>query len=412
MRSTRSTVRRGAIAFCGLLAMLLSGCGGGNSGGGPARMFTSEILCSFGNNSSDATAPDGELIQASDGNFYGTTSGGGVNGAGTVFQITPAGAETVLHSFAGGPSDGANPDNVRLIQDSDGSFLGTTSKGAGYDQGAIFRLSPEGIVTVLHSFAGAPSDGHGPGAGLLQGSDGNFYGTTVYGGTNNLGTVFQLTPAGVYTVLYSFGSGNDVTQPASALVEGSDGNYYGVADAGGTKGEGGLFKVTPEGVETVLHSFAAFFGPIDGSISYPLPAHLLKGSDGNFYGTTVNGGAYGDIQNNGFGAVFELAPNGVVTILHSFSGPPDGANPMSGLIQGTDGTFYGTTSIGGADGAGTVYEITPEGNESVLYSFAGGPGDGEVPTGNLIEGNDGHLYGTTARGGANGHGTFFRLVSN
>jgi uncharacterized repeat protein (TIGR03803 family) len=241
------------------------------------------VLYSFAGGS-DGDHPDAGLIQGSDGNFYGTTKLGGANSAGTVFKITAAGAETVLHSFGSG-SDGATP-IASLIQGSDGNFYGTTIA----NQGTVFKITAAGVETVLYSF-GSGSDGNNPNAALIQGSDGNFYGTTVNGGANNQGTVFKVTPAGIETVLYSFAGGSDAANPARALLQGSDGNFYGTAAGGGAQGT--VFKVTPAGIETVLHSFA---GGSDGAIPVTV---LIQGSDGNFYGTTADGGA------NGFGTVFK-----------------------------------------------------------------------------------------------------------
>jgi uncharacterized repeat protein (TIGR03803 family) len=372
------------------------------------------VIYSFGNGSTDAAEPGGELLQDSDGNFYGTTVYGGANGAGAVFRITPAGVETVLYPFAGGPADGANPDHVRLIHGSDGSFYGTTSAGGANGKGTIFRLTPAGAETVLHSFAGAPGDGDSPLAGLLQGSDGNFYGTTVRGGANGLGSIFKLTPAGVETVLYSFAPGGDANSPDGTLIEGSDGSFYGVSSGGGTSGQGTTFKISPAGVETVLHSFLG--APGDGGLPYSV--RLLEGSDGNFYGTTEHGGT------NDLGTVFKMTPAGAATVLYSFSGGPgDGDDPGGNLVQGSDGSLYGTTAFGGATGtnvlfgAGTVFKLAPSGTESIVYSFTGrivlpignSCDDGNEPYG-LTVGADGNLYGTTSQCGINGQGTFFRVV--
>ena len=285
--------------LCGLLILLVSGCGDGGGGATarppPPPTVTAQILYSFGATSTDPRA-SGVLLQGSDGNFYGTTAYGGIGGGGTgvsvtgdgtVFKMTPTGEETVLHLFAAAPADGTYP--AVLIQGSDGNFYGTTGAGGANNAGTVFKLTPEGVETILYSFGGG-SDGGG-GVGLVQASDGNFYGTTGAGGANNVGTVFKLTPEGVETVLYSFSgtsySGPDGANPVGQLVQGSDGNFYGVTSFGGlpspvvmnTTTCGTVFKVTPEGVETILHRFS---GP-DGQD----PNGLVQGSDGNFYGTTV-----------------------------------------------------------------------------------------------------------------------------
>jgi uncharacterized repeat protein (TIGR03803 family) len=343
------------------------------------------VLYSFAGGS-DGDHPDAGLIQGSDGNFYGTTKLGGANSAGTVFKITAAGVETVLHSFGSG-SDGANP-IASLIQGSDGNFYGTTEVGGANNQGTVFKVTPAGVETVLHSF-GSGSDGDQPDAGLIQGSDGNFYGTTKLGGANSAGTVFKITAAGAETVLHSFGSGSDGATPIASLIQGSDGNFYGTTIAN----QGTVFKITAAGVETVLYSFGS------GSDGNNPNAALIQGSDGNFYGTTVNGGA------NNQGTVFKVTPAGIETVLYSFAGGSDAANPARALLQGSDGNFYGTAAGGGAQG--TVFKVTPAGIETVLHSFAGGS-DGAIPVTVLIQGSDGNFYGTTADGGANGFGTVFK----
>jgi uncharacterized repeat protein (TIGR03803 family) len=350
------------------------------------------VLYSFGSGS-DGQIPIAGLIQGADGNFYGTTLGGGANGNGTVFKITPAGVETVLWSFSGG-SDGQNP-AAGLILGTDGNFYGETGNGGANGGGTVFKITPAGVETVLWSF-GRGSDGQNPIAGLIQGADGNFYGTTQDGGTNGAGTVFKVTPAGVETVLWSFGSGSDGQTPQAGLIQGTDGNFYGTTVSGSANGNGMVFKLTPAGVETVLHSFAG------GSDGLNPAAGLILGTDGNFYGTTLNGGTNGD------GTVFKITPAGVETVLHSFAGGSDGWSPQAGLIQGADGNFYGTTLIGGTNGDGTVFKITPAGVETVLHSFAGGS-DGQNPQAGLIQGADGNFYGTTFNGGANGDGTVFKF---
>jgi uncharacterized repeat protein (TIGR03803 family) len=318
------------------------------------------VLYSF-SGGADGAQPAG-LVEGADGNFYGATAFGGepgnVNsafpGKGAIFKLTPSGVETVLYSFQGG-ADGGNPVGA-LIQGSDGNFYGMTSTGGTAGYGTVFKITPAGVETVLHSFQGG-ADGVSPGAGaaLLQASDGNFYGTTATGGANSCGsinntcgTVFRITPSGDETVLYSFKGGVDGSSPQSALIQGSDGDFYSTTDAGGTAGYGTVFKITSAGVETVLHSFQ---GGADGFY----PGALLQASDGNFYGT-AGGGAFM------FGTIFQITPAGVASPLYSFQGNPnpggvpDGANPGS-LIVGSDGVFYGITAIGGAPNGGTVFKF-------------------------------------------------------
>jgi uncharacterized repeat protein (TIGR03803 family) len=382
--------------------------------GGPSNLGTvfkitpagvETVLHSFAGGASDGSLPTAALIQGSDGNFYGTTSGGGPAGAGNVFRITPAGVETVLHSFGGGTTDGSTP-NAALILGSDGNFYGTTSKGGTSGNGTVFRITPAGVETVLYSFAGGTADGSTPNAALLLGSDGNFYGTTSHGGTGSNGTVFKTTPAGIETVLYSFAGGTtDGRTPNAALIPGSDGNFYGTTSDGGMSYLGTVFKITPAGVETVLYSFAG--GTTDGRVPN---AALILGSDGNFYGTTSGGGPTGAGIPFGTGTVFKITPAGVETVLHLFAGgATDGSIPNATLIPGSDGNFYGTTSSGGAGSSGSLVKITLAGTETVVYSFNTGP-EGQNPVG-LIQGGDGNFYGTTSKGGTKNLGTVFEITS-
>ena len=314
------------------------------------------VLYSFAGGSSDGANPNmAGLFLGSDGNFYGTTVNGGASAVGTVFEITSSGTETVLHSFAGG-SDGSYPAGG-LIQRSDGNFYGTTEAGGSSDDGTVFMITPSGTETILHSFAGGSSDGALPFAGLILGSDGNFYGTTEEGGTNNAGTVFMITPSGAETVLYSFGSfSGDGVNPYAVLLQGSDGNFYGTTEFGGANNVGTVFKLMPSGTETILHSFVG--GSSDGASPR---AGVIQGNDGNFYGMTFYGGTSedGTGSSSDAGTIFKLTPSGTETILHFFTGgSSDGAGPDGTLIQGSDGNFYGTTANGGISGDGTVFKLT------------------------------------------------------
>jgi uncharacterized repeat protein (TIGR03803 family) len=347
-------------------------------------------LYSFAGGSSDGADPYHTLIQGSDGDFYGTTLAGGTGNTGTIFKVTPSGTETVFYSFASIPYAG-------LVQGSDGNIYGTTASGGASGRGTVFRITPSATETVLFSFPAGSSD---PYTGLIQGSDGNFYGTTGAGGTNDDGTVFKITPSGTETVLHAFAkSGSDGQTPYAGLIQGSDGNLYGTTYFGGAGGLGTVFKVTPGGTETVLYSFA---GGSDGEHPY---AGVIQGSDGNFYGTTYQGGT------SGYGTVFRLTPSGTEAVLYAFAGgSSDGAYPEAGLIQGSDGNFYGNTLQGGASNLGTVFELTPSGTETVLHAFAGGSSDGANPSANLVQGSDGNLYGSTGAGGTKGDGTFFKVT--
>jgi uncharacterized repeat protein (TIGR03803 family) len=371
--------------------------GGGPTGAGTVFKITPsgfETLFIFSGN--DGIAPFGALVEGSDGNFYGTTSGGGPNFNGTVFKITPNGVMTMLHSFTGGTTDGRNS-NTSLILGADGNFYGTTVAGGASDKGTVFKISSAGVETLLYSFGGGPANANYPGSALVQGNDGNFYGTTVGEDPSNHGAVYRLTPAGVATVLYTFAGGTDGNNPAAALIQGSDGNFYGTTYSGGINNLGTVFKITPAGAETILHSFAA--DSTDGNYT---AASLIQASDGNFYGATYSGGT------SNSGAIFKMTLTGTETVFYSFDSGPEGQSPV-GLTQGSDGNFYGTTSSGGTSGNGTVFKISSDGDETPLHSFAGGTTDGRFPS-SLTQGGDGVFYGTTALGGASNEGTVFKIT--
>src|SRR5271157_6097159 len=346
----RPKIARLAVCFCVATAIASS-----------AQTLTT--LVNF--DQTHGATPESPVIQASDGNFYGTTwgGGGGSRAYGTVFQATPAGGLTTLHSFD--LTDGADPIGG-LVEGSDGNFYGTTSLGGTHPAaGTVFVISAAGSFRTLHNFSG--SDGAVPTAGLVQGTDGNFYGTTSSNGPNGYGTVFKITPAGVLTTLYGFSSG-DGAYPYGALVLATDGNFYGTTLGGGVNGNcdgldacGTVFKITPAGVLTTLYTFCTQTNCTDGSRPY---AGLVQASDGNFYGTTWQGGTNCvPGLNGGCGTVFKITPNGTFTSLYSFctqANCTDGKNPFYGsLVQATDGNLYGTTWLGGIattcpNGCGTI----------------------------------------------------------
>ena len=350
-------------------------------------------------NGGDGRSPEATLVQGSDGNFYGTTPLGGAHAKGTVFKIDSTGSLTTLHSFSGFPADGAVP-VAGLVQGTDGNFYGTTTSGGTFFQGAVFRMTSSGAITVLHSFNSFLGEGAVPIAGLIQGNDGNFYGTTTVGGGHHKGTVFKIDAAGTFTTLHSFsGPPTDGANPVAALVQGNDGNFYGTTPSGGEHFQGVVFRISQGPTHTVLHSFSGH--PAEGAVPF---AALVQGSDGNFYGTTAVGGA------NFKGTVFKIDAAGSLTTLHSFSGSPgEGANPIAGLVQGSDGNFYGTTGLGGTRSRGTIFNIDATGGLTTLHSFSGSPGEGALPFAGLVQGSDGKFYGTTALGGAHGAGTVFNF---
>jgi uncharacterized repeat protein (TIGR03803 family) len=299
---------------------------------------------------------------------------------------------TTLASFDG--SDGDGPVFVSLVQGVDGNFYGTTEYGGTSNGGTVFKITPAGKVTTLHTFGIA--DGSSPFAGLVLASNKKFYGTTSSGGTNGDGTVFAITAAGKLTTLHSF-NGADGGFPAAVLVQATNGNFYGTTLSGGANGDGTVFAMTPAGKLSTVYAF----GGADGAGP---EAGLVQDANGNFYGTTRYGGAKGGSCSDvaGCGTVFEITAAGKLTTLYSFcaqTGCPDGSFPSAGLVQATNGNFYGTTSTGGVNGNGTVFEISAGGTLTTLYSFCSQAGcaDGSSPEAGLIGATNGNFYGTTER---------------
>jgi uncharacterized repeat protein (TIGR03803 family) len=416
---------RYALSIC-VAATMPAGCGGGSTPLSPSVAgltaertrpnVTYELLHSF--TGADGKYPYAGLINVN-GTLYGTTYDGGPNSLGTVFAITPSGAETVVYSLKGIP-DGALPE-AGLVNV--GDTLYGTSGGGTKGLGAVFKVTTSGHETLLHSFRGGSGDGSFPVAGLVD-VDGTLYGTTLHGGgagcrtryvTSGCGTIFSITTSGVETVLHKFAGGaKDGESPTAALVN-VNGTLYGTTAFGGPRrvrrgygcsslGCGTVFAITTSGKETVLHSFGS--GPGDGA--YP-QAGLLN-VNGTLYGTTVAGPANCK-KSGGCGTVFAITTSGTETVLYSFKSS-GGASPEAGLIN-LNGTLYGTTYYGGAkckdgDGCGTVFAITTSGRETVLHSFGGKEGgDGAHPVAGLIDVGD-TLYGTTHYGGTGG-GTVFSL---
>ena len=355
--------------------------------------------------SSGGFSPNAGLIQGSDGNFYSTSVYGGIDGNGTVYQVTPAGALTILHSFGGAPNltngDGAFP-RSGLLQGSDGSFYGTAPDGGTAANGTVFKITTGGTFTALHEFT-SEDDGASPAGSLAVGKDGAFYGTTWYGGALAGGTVYRMTATGEVTIISDFSlSGQVSTLPNGDLALGSDGNFYGTTYYGGTVGNGTVFRVTPDGEMTVLHNFGSEDHYGENSDGAGPPAGPILGSDGNFYGTTVGGGTDGE------GTIFKMTPGGELTTLHSFDHNDGDVHPSAGLIEGRDGNFYGTGGDGGgASSYGTIFQMTPAGTFTTLYRFSRSDGDGPL---GLIQGSDGSFYGITTAGGTDNYGTIFKLT--
>jgi uncharacterized repeat protein (TIGR03803 family) len=331
--------------------------------------------------------PHGDLILGADGYLYGTTQGVTEGNCGTVFKISPLGVLTTLHSFTG--PDGSYP-AVGLTLGSDGAFYGVTALGGAFGSGTVFKMTYSGDLTTLYTFGSVSGDGVQPAGALVQGTDGNFYGTTFEGGVWQQGTVFSVTPSGTLTTLYSF-SGPDGGYPRGALVQGSDGRFYGT-----TSGTSTVFSITTYGTLATLHAFSGADGssPREG---------LMLGRDGNFYGTTIAGGG-------GNGTVFRITPDGTLTTLYVFNlsgGGGDGMNPDSRLVQDIDGTFYGTTFLGGAHNFGTVFKMTPDGVLTTIYSFSGT--DGRNPAIGMLDVDGATLYSATTSGGPTNFGTIFAI---
>jgi len=376
----------------------------------PAQTLSTLYNFCSQSNCTDGQYPLGRLVQATDGNFYGTTFAGGANTVGTAFRLSwSSDTLTTLYSFCSqqGCADGYQP-YAGLIQATNGSFYGVTTVGGAVGQagGTVFNVTSGGAVTILHRFAGYPADGANPWPPLVQASDGNFYGTSYGGGAKNVGIVFKITAAGSLSILYNFCSQSNCTDganPLGGLVQGSDGNLYGTASGSGANSAGTAFKITTSGTFTLLHTFDLYTDGAGPS------GTLVQASDGNFYGTTSEGGA------SNAGTVFKMTPSGTLTALYTFCSQPnctDGTQPYAGLVQGRDGNFYGTTYLGGnAYNAGTAFAITPSGSLSTLYTFCSQPSctDGANPYAGVIQAANGYVYGTTKDGGTNNAGTVFKL---
>lgn len=395
----------------------------------PAQSLTT--LLTF--NGSNGSNPEALTIGAN-GNLYGAANQLGLGLGGSIFEITTAGTlidQYYFNSFD--PSGGEYP-NGGLVQTANRNFYGTTSNGGvntgGNGAGTVFKIA-EGKVITLYAFCSKANcaDGAYPYAGLVQARNGNFYGTTYQGGTSTnciapgsgCGTIFEITPAGELTTLYSFCPEKncpDGYYPYGALVQGQDGNFYGTAYEGGSQacGAGGcgtVYKITPAGKFTTLYRFCSLPGCADG---VGPAAGLVQGSNGDFFGTTGQGGIVNGCPVNflGCGTVFEITPSGKLRTLYTFctqENCTDGGAPLAPLMQSANGTFYGTAAFGGATGYGDVFEITAAGQFSTLYSFCSlqSCADGATPEAGLVEAN-GLLYGTTSGDyGTEGSGTVFSL---
>ena len=413
---------------------------GGTYGGGTIFKATTggvlTLLHSFVNPkdsntvTDDGAYPDGGMILGADGNFYGGTDEGGTSaypnfaGYGTIFKMTPTGTLTVLYNFVDGKTGTTEGADGNSVVESGGNFYGTTVYGGQANVGVAFEITSGGVYKVLHPFQEpvVSGDGANPQAALFRNSSGTLFGTTSAGGSTSpngnpqsgKGTTFKITPAGAVTILHNFEDGsltNDGTMPVEPVVLAQDGNYYGTTPAGGVQGNGTVFKMTPTGTLSILHSFEDINSVADGD--QPLAGLTLDSSTGNLFGTT----SYGFNSGGGEGTVYQITTGGSETVLHGFASGNDGRNsdgerPKGPVIKGKNGDFYGTTNTGGSAGDGVVFEMTPTGTVTVLHNFGDGTvtDDGLNPTAGLVLGKDGNFYGTTDYGGSSNLGSVFKMA--
>ncbi len=308
--------------------------------------------------------------------------------------FSPAQTVTTLYNFNG--TVGANPYYMTLAQGQDGLLYGTTYNGGASNLGAAFKVDTLGNATLLHSFAGT-ADGENPAGGLTLGTDGNFYGTTVLGGTTQSGTIFKMTSSGTVTVLYNFLGTSDGSFPYAAPLLGSDGALYGTASVGGT-GDGVVYKITTAGVYKVIYTYDNTHG------SYPASTPLL-GADGNLYITSILGGS------NYCGSVIKLSTAGVLGSTYNFTCGTTGAYPVGSLIQGSDGNYYGTTEDGGAYSNGLLFKLSKAFAFSSIHSFGATTTEGLYPSAGVVQATDGNYYGVTTQGGTLNDGSIFESTS-
>jgi len=407
------------VFICGF-TFLLSSCGGGSTGAtgatGPAGAVSSSssatpnVFYSFQGGTLSAAYPTGKLIQGSDGYLYGISSSGGSNNYGAFFKVSTTGVETIIYSFTS-----YNYGNSSITQGADGNFYGTSSYGGtSNNYGIVFKISPTGTFTTLYTFTGG-TNGSYPYSGVIQGSDGYLYGTTSSGGTNSYGTVFKISTTGTLTSLYSFTGGtSDGCSPYSGFIQGSDGYLYGTTNGCGTYSRGVIYRISTAGVETVLRSFVSGTDGYPGYYGYSgnADSSLVMAKDGNLYGVNSNGGLYGS------GTVFKLTNSGTFTTLYSFGNSSSGVGAPVALIQGADGYLYGTTTSGSyysnnnsnyyydSGAIGTVFKISTSGIYTSLYSLQYGV-SGSTPSG-IMQASDGYFYGL-AQAGVYGNGTIFKF---
>lgn len=344
---------------------------------------------------SDGAWPAGDLVADKKGNLYGTTSAGGTNGAGLVFKLAPDGTETVIHSFTGG-ADGDLPMSG-LLKGPKGTFFGVTEIGGKYGAGNVYEVTTDGVLTSLYDFGAYGGDGWNPTCELVWGRDGQLVGTTINGGANGYGTVFEVTVDGKETILHDFSAGADGRYPRAGVVMDGAGSLYGTAFNAGNGSSGTVYRIDATGAFSTLQTF-------DAASGYFPYASLTLDPEGNLYGTTTAGGTTGN------GTVFKLAADGTYTVLHSFTGGADGSSPQAQLFLDKQGNLVGTTNGGGVGYNGTVFSLAPDGQLTTLHTFDGTTGSHSLAGLIRDPAVDAHsLYGSTYSGGANGSGVLFRL---
>jgi uncharacterized repeat protein (TIGR03803 family) len=383
-----------------------------------AQTFTT--LISFNGTGEEGSSPF-RLVQGLDGNLFGTTSTGGPSEEGTVFVVTPSGAMATLYDFcASSPADEKCPEGAQptggLVLAQNGNFYGTTASGGTHNPlgGTVFQITPTGTLSTLYSFCARPkcADGSAPNAPLALSASGGFLGTTSAG----QGTIFEMKAPNKFAT-YNFCPGGGPTcaggsMPLSWVTQDAEGNVYGTTPEGGSNGFGTIFKIAPTGSFSTLYNFCSLPNCADGASPV---AGLTQGADGNFYGVTPYNYT-GNCSTEQCGTIFKITPSGSFSTLYTFCALPncaDGYGPSGGIIQASDGNFYGTTVYGGTnESAGTIYRLTPGGMLTTLYTFCveSPCADGSNPF-SLVQNTNGIMYGTTVVGGIYNQGTVFSLLA-
>lgn len=341
------------------------------------------------------TNPIGSLIKDEGGNLYGATIYGGASGGGTVYRVSPDGTHTILHSFGSSTGGGGHP-YAGVVRDSQGNFFGMAADGGAHSAGVVFKLAPDGTYTVIHDFG---DDGTFPEDGLIIDRRDHLFGMASHGGHWLSGAVFEITPKNKFNVLYTFRGRKDGSWPAGEPVKDKEGNLYGSASEEGPKNYGEVFKLAPDGTKTVLHAFRS------GDDGWSPMGPLILDKNGTLYGTVYGGGA------GGLGTIFRIDAAGKFKVIYSVTRDTGGAGPDSGVVMDKTGALYGALPFGGDQtcepGCGALFKIAPDGTFSIIHAFTGHE-DGGVPNGLLLDAQ-GNLYGTTSRGGSQDHGTVFVL---